>query len=200
MISDSSDVLNSYPDLQVTCVMAVCHSMGARLAALAVKPRTLQQGLDRHKIVYIAADMLQQDFVHQLVSAAARDVHNVSVLLASAQDKALKWSQRAHTYPNPLLDAENMDGSGSRAGSCATSLCCRQTAFTTIDCSGAQCCDRDNHDYICSSPAVIACLSSLFSDIASWDAGQQVSLVQTILEENNNGSRQALQVRTLIGP
>lgn len=170
--------------------------MGARLSVLALRPRILQQGTEKHKLVFAAADMRQQEF-HDQVSRQRLGV--VSVLLASSHDKALKWSQRAHAGHIPLLlDECNMDGPGSRAGYCEASLCCHQTAFTTVDCSAATCRDKDRHDYICTSPAVIQCLTRLSSNTnEAWDIAPEVTMTQVMKEENNNGFSQILQVKTL---
>jgi len=149
--------------------------------------------------VFAAADMRQHEFRNQLVAAGASNLHRVSVLLASTQDNALKWSQRAHTHPNPLLSRSNMDGAGSRAGCCEASVCCHPEAFTTVDCSRANCCDKDRHDYVCSSPAVSACLGRLFDNM-NWDTGPEIAIAQVVAEEDKNRSKRTMQVKTLVGP
>ncbi len=120
------------------------------------------------------------------------------MLLASSRDKALKYSSLVHTLPHTFLDQEYMDGSGSRAGSCSTSFCCPEN-FATLDCSAASCSDSDRHDYVCSSPAVIACLQRLFNNEA-WDTAPEVIVRPVIAEENNNRNKRTLEVRTLVGP
>ena len=179
--------------------MALCHSMGSRLAALAVGPQTLQQGTQPHKFVFAGADMRQQGFRQQLTAGGASNAHRVSVLLASSRDKALKYSSLVHTVPHTLLSRHNMDASGSRAGSCGTSLCCDPEYFATVDCSAARCSDSERHDYVCSSPAVVACLQRLFNNVA-WDDAPGVVVMPLVAEENNNRDKRTLQVKTLVGP
>ena len=70
----------SFLDLQVAALLALCHSMGSRLAALAVGPQTLQQGTQPHKFVFAGADMRQQGFRQQLTAGGASNAHRVSVL------------------------------------------------------------------------------------------------------------------------
>lgn len=140
--------------------------------------------------------MLQQDFRDRL---AATNLHRASVLLASNRDKALWWSQQAHTVPHTALDAINMDGAGSRAGYCAGSLCCHPEAFTTLDCSAARCSDSDNHEYVCASPAVVACLTRLFDNTA-WNTAPQIVILPSSKQINNSGAQQMLQVNTLQEP
>ena len=191
--------MGSYLGLQVTCVLGVFHSMGSRLAALAVQPHTLKRGPQQHKFVYAAADMRQQDFLCRLADGGASNAHRESVLLASSRDKALKYSSLVHTLPHFFLDQECMDGSGSRAGSCSTSLCCHPENFATLDCSAASCSDSDRHDYVCSSPAVIACLQRLFNNEA-WDTAPEVIVRSVVAKMNNNRNIRTLEVKTLVGP
>lgn len=54
-ILKKAESMSSYLGLQVTCVLGVFHSMGSRLAALAVQPHTLKRGPQQHKFVYAAA-------------------------------------------------------------------------------------------------------------------------------------------------
>jgi len=183
----------------VPAVLAVCHSMGSRLGALAVGPQTLQRGTQPHKFVFAAADMRQQGFRQQLTAGGTSNAHKVSVLLASSQDKALRYSSLVHTIPHMLLNRRNMDGSGSRAGSYGTSLCCDPEHFATVDCSAARCSDSEQHDYVCSSPAVVACLQRLFDNVA-WDTAPEIVVMPVVAEENNNRDKRMLQVKTLVGP
>lgn len=190
--------MSSYLGLQVTCILGVFHSMGSRLAALAVQPQTLQRGPQQHKFVYAAADMRQQDFRLRLADGGASNAHREAVLLASSRDKALKYSSLVHTLPHTYLDKEYMDGSGSRAGSCTTSFCCHPEDFATLDCSAASCSDSERHDYVCSSPAVIACLQKLFNNEA-WDTAPEVIVRPVIAEENNNRNKRRWKSRLLLG-
>ncbi|DBA92700.1 TPA: hypothetical protein ACH3X1_002910 [Trebouxia sp. C0004] len=173
--------------------------MGGRLAALAVGPQTLPQGTQPHKSVFAAADMRRQGFQQQLTTGGASNAHIVSVLFASSRDKALRCSPLVHTVPHTFLSRHNMDGSGSRAGSCGTSLCCDPEHFATVDCSAARCSDSLQHDYVCSSSAVVACLQKVFNNVA-WDNAPGVAVMPVGAEENNNRDKRMLQVKTLVGP
>lgn len=112
--------------MQETGLRALAYSMGSHLLVLALGPNILSSSPGPHKMVFSAADSLQQLFCHlaeQNVGEAPKDC----ALLTSNTVEALQCSEFLRNIPGFIetgnLQDENCTGSGSPAG-CSCRLLC----------------------------------------------------------------------------
>ncbi|BDA40800.1 hypothetical protein COCOBI_01-4540 [Coccomyxa sp. Obi] len=129
------------------------YSMGGRLLAEAVPP-VLQPMERAHRLLYAAADILQDRLAQLVESQPHNDTVIMNLLLGSKQDGALRSSKRAHTW---FLWG---DGGGSRAGDISVSWCLH--LGDTVDCTGASSTGK-RHNYLLRSGNVSRLLEDYYN-------------------------------------
>ena len=106
--------------------------MGSHRLVSALRRGILDSGLDTHRLVFAAADSLQQSF-SRLSSLNVEVAAQKCVLLTSSRDQALIWSDRARSIPgfvgDAVLEDDNRISSGERAGFFGKSLCVGEPFF-----------------------------------------------------------------------